>query len=93
MKIDNNQKNRLKDFLIKKIKEESEGTVVIEAPYALGESEIAHFKTQFPHLHDKHIETKVVPALLGGFIIRHGSTVIDASVNSEVTSLLSKLTS
>ncbi len=91
MKIDSKQKNRLKEFLIKKMREESEGVVIIEAPYALNDSDTSNFKQVFPQYKDKHIETRVNDELIGGFIIRHGSTVIDASVSSSITSLVAKL--
>lgn len=92
MKIDQHQKNRLKEFLVKKMKEESSGRVMIETAYQLNDIDIENFKNKFPQLKDKHIETAVVHDLIGGFIIRHGSTVIDASVSSEINSISSKLT-
>lgn len=91
MKIDSKQKNKLKEFLVKKMKEESEGLVIIEAPYFLNESDTMNFIRVFPQFKDKHIETKINPHLIGGFIIRHGSTVIDASVSSSITNLASRL--
>ncbi len=93
MKIDASFKKRLKHYLIKKIKEEERGKIIIQTPYPLTEEDLNFFYSQLPYLKQYVIENQVVSDLIGGFIIQHGSKIIDASVSSQINSLKHRMTS
>lgn len=91
MKIDNALKKRLKDAVVAKLRDEQESTVVVETPYPISDREVASLKTQFPSLGEKLLVNKVIPDLLGGFVIKFNSKVIDASIRSEIDSIVDEL--
>ncbi len=91
MRIDQTLKKKLRDLLINKIQEEQRQTVIIQTPYPLSPEDHELFYKKFPVLKQFQVQTQVNPELIGGFIIRHGSKIIDASVATEITNLSTKL--
>lgn len=91
MKIDRKLKSRLKTYLLKKIKEENMGLVSVETPYKMNSSEEKLFMDYFPEFKKQNCQFLVNPDLIGGFVVRHGSHIIDASVSTKLDDLVAKL--
>lgn len=91
MKIDPSQRARLKDFLVKKIKEEEKGKIIIRTPYKLTDTDLDFFHRQLPYLKDYRIENQINPDLIGGFVIIQGSKIVDASVLAEINNLKNRV--
>ena len=52
---------------------------LITSAYELSDAEILSIKKSVPAISEMTIETKVDHSLIGGFIVRYGTEVVDAS--------------
>ena len=86
MKIDTALKEELADYLKQKIAD-ARKRVVIVAPYHLDKSELEVIEEKFSLLKKAQIVQEQDPSLLGGFIIKFGSKMIDLSIKSELQKL------
>ena len=86
MKIDPVLKDELEEYLKQKIAEEQK-RVFIVAPYHLDESELNAIQGKFTLLQKAQIVQEEDKSLLGGFIIKFGSKMIDLSIKSELQKL------
>ncbi|OGK57272.1 hypothetical protein A3J15_02165 [Candidatus Roizmanbacteria bacterium RIFCSPLOWO2_02_FULL_38_10] len=91
MKIDQNLRENLKNLIIKRIKEDSENSAIIETPYKLSVDELSDFKNKFPFLQKCRIENLVTDKLIGGYVIRHGSEIIDGSLATRINNIIVSL--
>jgi len=87
MRIDPVLKEELKQYLLKKTKDEQKPRVVIRAAYALSDQEIEALKEKIQILNKADIVVEKSTDILAGFIIQFDSSVIDLSLNSELQSL------
>lgn len=67
--------------------EEKYGRVTITTSYKLDLNEIESITTLFPFFKEKKIDNVVDKNILGGFIIRFGSKLIDISIKSLLQSV------
>jgi len=86
MKIDPVLKDELKQFLKQKISDEGR-RIIIVAPYRLDETEIDSIRQKFQLDYKAQISQKEDKSLIGGFIIKFGSKMIDLSIKSELQNL------
>ncbi len=86
MKIDPVLKEELAGYLKQKIADVSK-RVVIVAPYHLDDDELKAIEEKFSLLQKTQIIQEEDPSLLGGFIIKFGSKMIDLSIKSELQKL------
>lgn len=91
MKIDRKLKTRLKALLTKKIKEGERGQVLIETPYKLARSEEQNFFREYPEFKKYQVEFIINKELIGGYVIKHASQIIDASVKTKIDDLVSQI--
>lgn len=89
MKIDQKFKNQLKRYLVRKIKERKKKATLI-VPYPIDNNQMALFYHQFPSLKRAEVEVKVNKAIIGGFILKLGSTVFDASILGKINRLANR---
>lgn len=90
MKIDPNLKKDLKEYLQLRLKEQNQVVHLISS-YEFGEDELAALKSALPMLGKAHIIKTTDPTILGGFILKFGSKMIDLSLKSELQKLQQKL--
>ena len=86
MKIDPVLKDELEEYLKQKIAD-GRKRVIIVAPYHLDDSELKAVEEKFTLLHKAQIVQEEDKGLLGGFIIKFGSKMIDLSIKSELQKL------
>lgn len=86
MKIDPVLKEELADYLKQKIADARKRVVIVSA-YHLDEAELVAIEEKFSLLHKAQIIQEQDPSLLGGFIIKFGSKMIDLSIKSELQKL------
>lgn len=65
--------------------------VVIITSYKPEESELEAIVDKFPELKGKVVENVVEPEIMGGFIIKFGSKLIDLSILTQLQSVKQKL--
>lgn len=87
-------KDTIKSLII--LYEEKAGKVTAEVttPVALEEKYISRLKTALTSLTDREvqIESRLDPSLIGGFIVKVGSTVYDSSLKGQLQLLRAELT-
>ena len=86
MKIDPVLRAELEEYLKQKIANESK-RVIIVAPYHMDESELNGIQEKFTVLQKAEIVQQEDKSLLGGFVIKFGSKMIDFSIKSELQKL------
>lgn len=86
MKIDPILKEELAEYLKQKIADVRK-RVIIVAPYHLDESELNAIQEKFTLLQKAQIVQEEDKSLVGGFIIKFGSKMIDLSIKSELLKL------
>ncbi|OGK21625.1 hypothetical protein A3C23_02495 [Candidatus Roizmanbacteria bacterium RIFCSPHIGHO2_02_FULL_37_13b] len=91
MKINQNLRNQLKILIVKRIKAEGENSAVIETPYLLSQDELSLFTSKFHFLKNCQIENIVNDKLIGGYIIKHGSEIIDGSLATRINNIIVSL--
>ena len=69
-------------------------TAEVTAPVALDEKYINRLKAALTSLTDRdvHVESRLDPSLIGGFIVKVGSTVYDSSLKGQLQLLRAELT-
>lgn len=65
--------------------------VVIISTYHMKQDEVDAILDKFPHLKNKSVENVVEPDIIGGFVIKFGSKLIDLSLLTQLQSLQQKL--
>lgn len=65
--------------------------VVIVTAYKLQEDEIQAILAKFPDLKGDAVENIIEPEILGGFIIKHGSKLVDLSLLTQLQTVKQKL--
>lgn len=86
MKIDQQIKRELKEFVTQKINQ-SKQKVKIISPYLLSSDELTGLRNQFSILRTAEIVNICDPSLLAGIVISFGTKVIDLSLKGELTNL------
>ena len=87
MIIEPKLKADLKAYLLDRLKTKRVASVVVKAPYLLGDSEMQMLKQRIEMLGKATIHQEVDESILAGCIIQFGSQVIDLSLNSELQTL------
>lgn len=90
MKIDPALKEDLKLYLEQKIADKGHKVILVSA-YKLLPDEIQSIRNKFPVLKNAELTEVVDPHILGGFIIRFGSKMIDLSIKSELQKLQQRI--
>ncbi|OGK38134.1 hypothetical protein A3F03_05050 [Candidatus Roizmanbacteria bacterium RIFCSPHIGHO2_12_FULL_41_11] len=90
MKINPALKEELKRYLRNRL-QSSNKRVVITSPYLMGDQDLRKIQEKFPFLREAKIITEVDKSLIGGFIIKFGSKMIDLSLRSELQSLKQRI--
>lgn len=85
MSINQNLKEELSNFLSEKINS-NRVKAEITSTYKLSREEIEIIKKSFPEIANFQIENKVDKSIIGGFIIKYGSLVIDLSLSTRLNS-------
>jgi len=91
MKIDTQLKKKLKDQLIKSIQTQKQETVIVKSPYSMTKDELSSMRSTLKIPQNHTLENVVDKELIGGFVIQHGSNIIDASVKTNITNLVARL--
>jgi ATP synthase F1 delta subunit len=73
---------------------QKKATALVVSPVSLGASYAGRLKVALKNLTDREIEieNEVDPSLLGGFVVRVGSTIYDSSVKGQLRLLKAELT-
>lgn len=90
MKIDPVLKDELKKYLEQKMSQK-ETVVTLVAPYHLQDDEIEAIRRKIPMLRNAKIVQEQDKNLLGGFLIKFGSKMIDLSIKSELQKLQQRI--
>lgn len=90
MKINPELKKELKKYFFRKIEEEKREKVVIITPFPIREEEYEIFFRHLPWLRKKRIENQVDRELIGGFILKIGSNIFDASILGRLNQIISQ---
>lgn len=77
-------KQKLKSLVSEKVRELAQQHVVVTTAVALSESQKRTFHQSFPKLSTAAVTYKQDSALIAGFVIEFGSSVIDASLASQI---------
>lgn len=77
-------KQKLKSLVSEKVRELAEQQVVVTTAVALSESQKKTFQTTFPKLAGVTVTYKQDSSLIAGFVIEFGSSIIDASLASQI---------
>ncbi len=77
-------KQKLKSLVSEKVRELAEQQVVVTTAVALSESQKKAFQTTFPKLDGVTVTYKQDNSLIAGFVIEFGSSIIDASLASQI---------
>lgn len=86
MKIDPRLKEDLKEYIVKKMKEEGEKLIITSAT-RLSKEDLAHIQKTFSHMRITSIEQHIDESVLGGVILEQGTRMVDLSLRG----LLQKL--
>lgn len=81
-------KQKLKALISEKVRELAEQQVVITSAVALSEAQKKAFAATFPKLKGAPVTYKHDSSLIAGFVIEFGSSVIDASLASQIDATL-----
>ena len=85
MQIDSKIKDDLKIYLEKKIEGEKEVAEIVSV-YPLKDDEVEKIRNAFPVLAKYRVRNVIRPSIVGGFIIRYGSSVINLSIANQLKS-------
>ena len=87
-------KDTIKSLLVLYEEKIRKVTAEVTAPVALDEKFISRLKTALTSLTDRNveIESRQDPSLIGGFIVKVGSTVYDSSLKGQLQLLRAELT-
>jgi len=91
MKIDETLKKQIKKKIFEQLENQKKTQIVIVTPFSLTLSQKESILERFPEYKDREVINEIDKNLLGGFIIKAGSSVIDASIKGRITSLVNKL--
>jgi len=94
MYIDPKLKEDLKQYLLERLEHpdvQQKPKITIYAPYELETEDMDELKEKIKLLDKAEIKTVVDPSILGGFVIRFGSQVIDVTVNAQLQTLAQTL--
>lgn len=81
-------KQKLKSLISEKVRELADQQIVITSAVALSDSQKKDFVAAFPKLKGSPVTYKNDSALIAGFVIEFGSSVIDASLASQIDATL-----
>ena len=81
MKINPQLKEELKTHLNDQIQKEKERLLIMSA-YTLSQKEIQAILSSFPELTTREYENVVDTSLMGGFVLRFGSKIVDLSIRT-----------
>jgi F-type H+-transporting ATPase subunit delta len=90
MKIDSFLKSELKTYLEERMSQQDK-IVTLVSPYVLQDSEITAIRNKIPILKNAKIIQQQDKDLLGGFLIKFGSKMIDLSIRSELQKLQQRI--
>ena len=90
MKIDPVLKDELKKYLEQKLSQK-ETAVTLVAAYHLHDEEIESIRRKIPLLRTARIEQQQDKGLLGGFLLKFGSKMIDLSIKTELQKLQQRI--
>lgn len=82
-------KQKLKSLISEKVRELAEQQVVITSAVALTDSQKKDFTAAFPKLKGAPVTYKHDQSLIAGFVIEFGSSIIDASLASQIDAYMS----
>ena len=87
-------KDTIKSLIILYEEKVKKVTAVVTAPVALEEKYISRLKAALTTLTDREVlvESRLDPSLIGGFIVKVGSTVYDSSLKGQLQLLRAELT-
>lgn len=91
MRIDPSFKKKLRKHVTEKIAEEDQMTVVLQTPFPLSSAERELIFAKFPQLRSLSIQNEVKKDLIGGFILKYRSKIIDASLKTKIMSVVNSL--
>ena len=77
--------------MVRSLQQEKKQTVIITTPYAISDEQLDYFKKQLQIPASMTLQTKTDETIIGGFILQYGSNIIDASIQTQVNSLVSNL--
>ncbi|MGB4966192.1 MAG: F0F1 ATP synthase subunit delta [Microgenomates group bacterium] len=81
-------KLKLKSLISEKVRELAQQQVVITSAVALSDSQKKDFAATFPKLKGAPVTYKHDSSLIAGFVIEFGSSIIDASLASQIDATL-----
>lgn len=87
MRINLTLKKEIEKIILAKIKGEGKKKAIIITPYQLKQEDYLRFYENFPFLKEKEIQNITDETLLGGFILRYDSIIIDASISGKINKL------
>lgn len=91
MRINSALKKEVKKIILAKISGEEKKKALIITPYQLKQEDYLRFYESFPFLKEKEIQNITDETLLGGFILRCNSIIIDASIGGKINKLTAGL--
>lgn len=91
MKIDEGLKKQIKKKIFAQLESSKKSTVTIVTPFPLTQSQQNAILEQFPEYKNLQLDNRVDEKLLGGFIIKAGDSIIDASISGRITNLVNQL--
>ena len=91
MKIDEGLKKQIKKKIFEQLEDNKNTQLIIMTPHPLTESQKEKLMSYFPEYRNLKIENLIDRNLLGGFVIKSGSSIIDASIKGRITNLVNKL--
>ena len=91
MKIDEGLKKQIKKRIFAQLQEEKQSHLVIVTPYPLTVDQQESILQHFPQFRKMQVENEIDKKILGGFILKIGSTIIDASIQGRITNLVHKI--
>ena len=90
MILSNTMKSEVRAFIKKRLqKTEIIRTIVIKTPYALNNNETKQFQQLFGP--GCTINNDIDSSILGGFIMRDGSNILDGSIKGELEGVVNSL--
>lgn len=91
MMIDQALRKKLKEYVYQQIVMNTKKYVEIVTPIKLKEDELKALVSKYPALKDAEIENSVDSSIIGGFILKFGSTIFDASITGSINHYVEKL--
>ncbi len=86
MILDSGVKEQIKELVLKKSSEIEKRIIVVTA-YKLGSEELVELKKYLSKTARATIQNKIDPEILGGFVIKYGSKMIDLSLRGRLQQL------